>query len=224
VTRDAITPDWAGRDNPVPLPPPAAPSSPFGPIAYFKRFKMEADLAEASREELPPGFSWLAWSPTLLEDHASVLYASFHGEIDAVVFPSLGDAVGCRTLMACIVLKSGFVPGATWLLVAPDGPCGSVQGIGERRGVGAIQNIGIVPRYRGQGLGGLLVRQAMVGFREAGLSRARLEVTAQNERAERVYRRAGFRRVKTVYKAVHVAHYQSELPRACDLVADLPVW
>jgi hypothetical protein len=40
------------------------------------------------------------------------------------------------------------------------------------------------------------------GFRQAGISRVYLEVTAQNEGAIRLYRRLGFVTVKTVYKAV----------------------
>jgi ribosomal protein S18 acetylase RimI-like enzyme len=88
-------------------------------------------------------------------------------------------------------------------LRAPDGsPCGSVQGLRERSGVGAIQNLGIVPAHRGRGLGAALLLQALHGFAQAGLARALLEVTAQNEGAIRLYRRLGFRRSKTLYKAV----------------------
>jgi ribosomal protein S18 acetylase RimI-like enzyme len=225
VTTKETTPDRIGLEPPLPLPPePVHLASPFAPIAYFKRFKMEADLSDVSLKELPPGFSWMPWSLALLDAHAEVLFASFQGEIDAVVFPSLGDLMGCRTLMSSIALKSGFVPEATWLLMAADGPCGSIQGIRERRGLGSIQNIGIVPRHRGRGLGSLLLRQAMAGFRAAGLTRAGLEVTAQNERAERIYRRLGFRRVKTLYKAVHVARHQEPATTARDLAVDIPIW
>jgi ribosomal protein S18 acetylase RimI-like enzyme len=165
---------------------------------------MEADPATATLPVLPRGFDWHPWEPSLLETHASVLASSFEGEIDSIVFASLSDYSGCRNLMTSIILKACFVPQATWLLTGPDGPCGSIQGLNDRRGNGAIQNVGITPRFRGRGLGAVLVRQAMVGFREAGLSRVSLEVTAQNERAERLYRRLGFRRVKTLYKAVQL--------------------
>ena len=87
-------------------------------------------------------------------------------------------------------------------LVGPAGPCGSVQGVGDAGSTGAIQNLGIAPGYRNRGLGSLLLLQALAGFRRAGLRRALLEVTAQNEGAIRLYRRLGFRRRKTVYKAV----------------------
>ncbi len=54
----------------------------------------------------------------------------------------------------------------------------------------------------GLGLGRALVRQALAGFRGAGVIRAYLEVTAENAGAVRLYREAGFRRAKTLYKAV----------------------
>jgi hypothetical protein len=98
--------------------------------------------------------------------------------------------------------KPGFLPCATWLLAGPFGYCGTVQGVRDAGSLGAIQNLGIVPRHRNRGLGSLLLRQALDGFRRAGLRRALLEVTAQNDGAIRLYRRLGFSRRKTVYKAV----------------------
>jgi ribosomal protein S18 acetylase RimI-like enzyme len=60
----------------------------------------------------------------------------------------------------------------------------------------------VVPAYRGIGLGRALVNQVLDGFRGAGLRRAYLEVTAENSSAVMLYREAGFRRSKTLYKAV----------------------
>ena len=68
------------------------------------------------------------------------------------------------------------------------------------------ENLGITPPHRGKGLGSGLLRHALLGFREIGLRRAFLEVTAQNSGALRLYQRLGFRRVRTVYKAAEVAY------------------
>ncbi len=171
-------------------------------ISYFKRYKMEAALGEQPRPRLPEGFAFAAWSHGLMEAHADVLFASFHREIDAQVFPSLGDRQGSLCLMIEMTRKRGFLAEATWLLLGPGGPCGTVQGMRERDGFGSIQNIGIAPEWRGRGLGEALLRQAFRGFQREGLTRARLEVTAQNDPAIRLYRRLGFRRAKTLYKAV----------------------
>ncbi len=174
-------------------------------ISYFKRYKMEADLHALPPPRTPPGCRWLAWNVGLLEAHAETLVACFQQEIDATLFPSLGDPGGSRTLMTEIVRKPGFHPDATWLLESDLGPCGTIQGIRERGGFGAIQNVGVLPAVRGQGLGEALVLQALHGFRRAGLHHAVLEVTAQNDPAIRLYRRLGFRRAKTLYKAVQDA-------------------
>jgi ribosomal protein S18 acetylase RimI-like enzyme len=109
-----------------------------------------------------------------------------------------------------ITEKPGFLPSATWLAIhdASEGVadiCGTVQGIHDAGGMGSIQNLGITPEHRGRGLGSCLLYRALHGFREAGLERAFLEVTAKNARAVRLYRRVGFRHAKTVYKSVEVA-------------------
>jgi ribosomal protein S18 acetylase RimI-like enzyme len=67
---------------------------------------------------------------------------------------------------------------------------------------GAIQNIGIVPGHRGLGLGTALLLQSLHGFRASGAMQVYLEVTADNSRAVRLYQRLGFRKMKTLYKAV----------------------
>jgi GNAT superfamily N-acetyltransferase len=171
-------------------------------IAYYKRYKMEVDLAHLPPVCLPSGFHWAAWTPQLLDAHADVLFSCFHQEIDSNVFASLSSREGCQCLMSELARKTSFLADATWLLVGPFGPCGTVQGARERKGMGAIQNLGILAPHRGQGLGEALLVQALHGFRRCGLPKAMLEVTAQNDTAIRLYRRVGFRRAKTVYKAV----------------------
>ena len=174
-------------------------------ISYFKRFRMEITLADAPpAPQLPPGYSWLSWNEGLIDCHAEVLHASFREEIDSVVFPSLGDPVGCRCLMVEISRKAGFLAEATWLVAGPSGPVGSVQGVRDRTGLGAIQNLGVAPGHRGRGLGEALLLQALQGFRAQGSLQALLEVTARNDPAVRLYRRVGFRCRKTLYKAVEV--------------------
>lgn len=182
-------------------------------IAYFKRFRMEVDLNELPPvTPLPEGYRWLAWDEALLEAHAEAKFRSFYEEIDSVVFISLSTLAGCQYLMQEISRKHGFCPQATWLIGCADGYCGTVQGVRERSGLGAIQNLGITPAHRGRGLGRSLLLQALHGFLRAGLGRAFLEVTAQNEGAIRLYRRLGFRCRKTLYKAVDTSSsFQPEM-------------
>ncbi len=184
-------------------------------VIYFKRYRMEIDLAAATIEQpsVPEYYDLIPWADAILPLHAQVKYRCFRHELDANVFPSLGDREGCRRLMHDISHRTGFLPQATWLLQYWPPPqrkpelCGTVQGVlDDSNGQGAIQNLGIVRSHRGHGLGSLLMSRALAGFVAAGLPRAYLEVTAQNVGAVRLYERLGFRRVKTVYKAAEVAY------------------
>ncbi|MFO0876751.1 MAG: GNAT family N-acetyltransferase [Gemmataceae bacterium] len=171
-------------------------------ISYFKRYKMEIDLAGLASPEWPEGFYPIAWRGDLLVTHADVLAASFSNEMDAVIFPSLGTVHGCSGLLQEMIKRRAFIPEATWLVVGPSGPCGSVQALRERGSLGAIQNVGIVPGQRGKHLGRALVLQALRGMATSGLGRATLEVTASNLPAVQLYLGLGFRRTKVVYKAI----------------------
>ncbi|MEQ8791548.1 MAG: GNAT family N-acetyltransferase [Pirellulaceae bacterium] len=174
---------------------------------------MEYDLATlpVSPGE-PEGYRILPWRNSLIDEHAESKYQSFRFEIDANVFPCLGEREGCRRLMQEIARRPGFLAEATWLLVwqptESDAPeyCGTIQGIRDRGNYGSVQNLGVTPLHRGRNLGTCLLLKALDGFRSAGLRRAYLEVTAQNTGAVRLYQRLGFRTTKTVYKAVEVAY------------------
>jgi ribosomal protein S18 acetylase RimI-like enzyme len=175
---------------------------------YFKRFRMDADLASPRRlRPLPAGYRFVSWNEALIDVHARTKHRSFRAEIDSLVFPCLGSLEGCRRLMREIRNKPGFLPTSTWLVVRNDALgelewCGTIQGVVDKLGVGSIQNIGVVPSHRGFGLGSCLIEQALAGFRGHGLRRASLEVTAENSGAVRLYQRLGFRRTKTIYKVV----------------------
>ena len=183
-------------------------------LTYFKRYRMELSLVghDYASVETPAGFRFVPWNPSLLDAFAEAKYRSFRGEIDANVFPCLGELAGCRRLMGEIARKPGFIPEATWLVERQAGQgrpaerCGTVQGVRDQSGLGAIQNLGITPACRNCGLGTTLLFKALAGFQRVGLRRVYLEVTAENTGAIRLYRRLGFVTVKTVYKAVEAAY------------------
>lgn len=172
-------------------------------VVYYKRFRMEVDLTNIPPiAELPDGYYWVAWRQAMVDYHAQVKYRCFEKELDAKIFPCLGDRAGCLQLMREISSRRGFLPGATWLIGSAGGYVGTVQGVVDRLAVGMIQNLGVIPEVRGEGLGTALLLKALDGFQQAGLKRGMLEVTADNTGALRLYRRVGFRRARTVYKAV----------------------
>lgn len=181
-------------------------------VTYFKRYRMEYDLRDGlfPAPEISSDYGGLIWDESLLGHHAETKYQSFRFEIDANVFPCLGNREGCRRLMKEISRRSSFLPHSTILVHAretADGLdyCGTIQAIRDNLGRGSIQNIGVVPSHRGQKLGTYLIYRALQGFRQEGINIATLEVTAQNTRALRLYERLGFVISKTVFKAVEVA-------------------
>ena len=177
---------------------------------------MEISLADLPAEPpLPPGFRFQGWTAEILKRHAEVKFQSFRFEVDANVFPCLGDSEGCFRLMREISMRDGFLPAATWLIEYDDPetgdwrPVATVQGVRDREGKGSIQNLGVVPGFRGQGIGAILLLRSLNGFREHDLTQASLEVTSQNVGAIRLYERLGFRISSTVYKAVEMGTVQT---------------
>lgn len=180
-------------------------------VSYFKRFRMEIDLrGRHFAAAIPDGYRLFPWSPERMNDHAETKFFSFRHEIDADVFNCLADLEGCYHLMQEIVGKDGFLPEATWLAAYVGHGrveyCGTIQGIRATSKYGGIQNIGITPPHRKRGVGTSLIAAALEGFQQVGLQRAYLEVTAQNEQAVRLYKRLGFQRTKTLFKAVELAY------------------
>jgi ribosomal protein S18 acetylase RimI-like enzyme len=203
-------------------------------LAYYKRYRMEIDLSGRDLMPTPVAshYCFLPWNESLLDAFARAKFLSFRDELDTAVFPCLAEFEGCRRLMKEIAEKPGFLPEASWLVVRSavlggakgDSPifaetkigtvpagsrpeyCGTVQGVQDRRGVGAIQNLGVVGKHRRCGLGMNLLLRALAGFHQCGIRRVYLEVTAQNNSAIRLYRRAGFTTVKVVYKAAQAEY------------------
>jgi ribosomal protein S18 acetylase RimI-like enzyme len=170
---------------------------------FFKRFRMELPLrGDLPAPKIPNGFFWVPWQESLIDLHAEVHFRAFKDTIDATVFSSFREPAACWYLLREIRAKPGFMPEATWIVACPTGCCGSIQCITVQRGRGQIQNVGVLAEYRGQGLGEALVLQALQAFKAARLTRAELEVTADNTPAVQLYQRLGFRKMKTTYKEV----------------------
>ena len=69
-------------------------------LTYFKRYRMEMELDQLPSllPSLPSGYRCIPWEESLREDHAETKYRCFCYEIDANVFPCLGEFTGCRKL------------------------------------------------------------------------------------------------------------------------------
>jgi ribosomal protein S18 acetylase RimI-like enzyme len=180
---------------------------------------MELDLRRWQQPPigLPLDYRLIAWHPALGQAHAQVKYASFRDEIDAEIFPCLGEREGCEQLMAEIEARDGFLPEGTWLAKyvgtghATDEYCGTIQAVRAYGNRASIQNIGVTPFHRGRGIGTALILASLLGLHYMGIQQVGLEVTAENEGAIRLYRDLGFCTSRTLYKAVELAY--SEVAR-----------
>lgn len=178
------------------------------PATTWKRLRMQLDLRHRGGDpvRLPAGYHWVPWRSLLIDRHAQVKWRSFRDDLDGRVFRCLSQSEGCASLMREIASQKTFCAEATWLVVyqpEPDWPpadVGTIQGILRTGGVGAVQNVGVVPEHRGQGLGQCLLQQAINGFLRCGMDTAALEVTAENETAVRLYLRMGFDVREVLYR------------------------
>lgn len=169
---------------------------------YYQRVRMELDLSGRHFDpKLPDDYFFIPWDEALLFMHAEVHHRSFSDCVDAELFPSFRERNGCYFLLREIRAKPGFLPGATWLIASAAGCCASIQCVAED-GAGSIQNVGVLPGYRGLGLGRALLEQALLSFQTSGLRRAVLEVTGENQPAVELYRSLGFVPVSHSLRAV----------------------
>lgn len=77
--------------------------------------------------------------------------------------------------------------------VAGEGPVGYCYcSVGEK-GRGYLIRMAVHPAWQGQGIGTRLVVEAVRFFRRAGVRRVTLNTQEENERAQRLYRKFGFR-------------------------------
>ncbi len=165
--------------------------------------------------QLPVGFEMAPWSTNLIYKHSEAIFRSFKDSIDAKYFVTFTQQSRCEDFMRYLVHNSGFLPSATWLLREKTGSgaarllhlpgsyklAGTIQGLISPEFVGAIQNVGILPEYRGRGLSKLLLYYCLWGYQQAGLKVAQLEVTQTNEVAINLYKKIGFQVTEVIEKA-----------------------
>jgi GNAT superfamily N-acetyltransferase len=184
---------------------------------YVKRYRMELNLLrwQCSPIRLPMGYRLVPWHGSLIMAHAQVKYDSFQGSLDAQVFPCLGELSGCQRLMSEIKAKEGFVPEATWLVEYVGAGlkraeyCATIQAVRIQKYKASVQNIGVLPDHRCRGIGSAIIQASLLGLQQVGVNQVGLEVTAENRGAVELYRRLGFRTVRTLYKSVELAYSSS---------------
>ena len=177
-------------------------------VHTYDRLMMEVD------PRIAPRVSWrndrvLAdrWNDRLLEDAARLIMHAYRGHVDGRINDQYRSVGGSRRFLTNMLTFPGcgrFQPSSSRVALEPI--------TGELRGlvfaslisqhVGHITQICTLPAARGQGVGRLLLGQALEGLAEAGCQKVTLTVTARNEAAIALYQSFGF--VPTRKFAAHV--------------------
>jgi ribosomal protein S18 acetylase RimI-like enzyme len=126
---------------------------------------------------------------------AELIHRSHRNTLDAALNLTYASPAYCRAFVDTLVLRSGcgrFFPEASFLVEGKDGAQGVLLASQLSRTNAHICQVSVAPDAQGQGLGGVLMTQALAAFRREGLSTASLSVTVGNDRAYRLYTRLGF--------------------------------
>lgn len=84
-----------------------------------------------------------------------------------------------------------------------------------------INNVAVLPRYRGRGMGRAILRHALADAHRRGARRATLEVRASNVDAIRLYERLGFH-VAGARRAYYSSPVEDALILWCEQIAPPP--
>ncbi len=132
------------------------------------------------------------WSDRQLYAHAWTCQRAFADTLDAQLFQSLDSLQGCVDLIIDITTMKQFVPMCTLLAGSLAKPVGVIQSMINERGHGVIMNLAVVPEWRGRGIGTQLLQQAVGRLKKFGCKQVKLEVTARNHTAFKLYEKFGF--------------------------------
>ena len=145
--------------------------------------------------QLPAGFRFRPVRKSDLHAAAELVYRSHVGSLDAALNLTYATPSACRTFVDTLVLRAGcgrFDTEASRLVEGPKGPAGVLLASRLARTNGHVCQVSVMPEAQGHGLGLALMLRALRAFDREGLATATLSVTADNERAHRLYVLLGF--------------------------------
>ena len=145
----------------------------------------------------PDGHHWTHYSPQSHGTFARAIAASYAGSLDC---PALNGRRGMEDVIAGHKAAGEFDP-RLWHLLCADGhdePLGVLLLARSARSEALeLVYLGVAPQARGQGLGGLMMRQALAVAGASGCGLLSLAVDARNAPALKLYYRSGMSRVCT---------------------------
>lgn len=146
----------------------------------FAEAVMRHKLKHIARVALPEGLH----TEPFRDDTAHAFYAAYRGSFgDRPGFPDPPEQEWLRWL----VEESGFLPEESRVALTEDGEAVGFVTVSEEW----IDQVGVVPQWRGRGLGAHLVVRSLTALKRAGARRVWLCVGVDNQ-ARALYERLGF--------------------------------
>jgi GNAT superfamily N-acetyltransferase len=153
----------------------------LGLVRTFAEHVMRHDLVDVPKLRRPEGLTTERWS----EQTAPLFHEAYRRSFaDRPGFPD----PSLEEWVADVTDEAGFRPSASRVVLDADGvPVGFVNLIDDW-----VDQVGVVPAWRGRGLGAHLVVRSLRALRKAGCDAAWLTVNVDNP-AHELYLRVGFR-------------------------------
>lgn len=150
---------------------------------------------------LPPGMRWETYSPQSHAAFLSTISASYRDSLDC---PALAGLRDMEDVVTGHKVAGQFDPHYWFLLRRDEQPAGVLL---LNRMIGAdgaeLTYLGVPPEFRRQGLGQLLVRQALAAAAAMGAQTLNLAVDSANTPALHLYHRHGFRHLTSRLAMIH---------------------
>lgn len=160
----------------------------FQPLARLTY--MEYDVGSAAPGQSPPDVTWLLYSQDTHAQFAAVIEASYEGSRDC---PRLTGVRGIEEIIEAHKAAGLFQP-KTWLLLLEGGQPAGVLLLNATpyRSAMEVVYMGIVPKWRGRGLGRTLIDRAVAEAQYRDIETLMLAVDDANTPARRIYESIGF--------------------------------
>jgi ribosomal protein S18 acetylase RimI-like enzyme len=168
----------------------------------YPRLFLECDMRVSSGRHapgraLPAELEITPWAAQDYQSAGELIYACYLGHTDAQINDQYRTMHGSLRFLHNIVRFPGcgvFEPGFSWML--RDRQSGALVGMVLCSRVAAkvahVTQLCILPSYRGQGLGRVLLACSADTLRQAGFEAMTLTVTEVNRQAVELYKRFGF--------------------------------
>jgi ribosomal protein S18 acetylase RimI-like enzyme len=161
---------------------------------------LDRDVRRAPQVHLPNDFSWATYSPAAHSDFAAAVAGSYEASLDC---PRLNGRRNIEDVLAGHKAAGEFDP-RLWFVLHADTNGADPEPAGvlllsrsTRTDALELVYLGLLPRYRGRGLGDLMMQHTLATAAQVGSRRLSLAVDSRNEPALRLYRRHGLTRVCT---------------------------